>query len=583
MQYVIKNCTTMPVFKFLFILLLFINFPDDTIKDKNIFISPVRIPLALSANFAELRADHFHSGIDIKTQGVIGKEIVTIADGYVYRISVSPGGFGKALYIRHPSGYSSVYGHLDRFIPEIDEYVKNYQYQRKSFTVSMFPPKDKFVFRQGELIAYSGNTGGSSGPHLHFEIRRSDSEKPVNPLLFHFGTGDDIEPVFEKLAVYPINKNTLINGTNEVQKINIAGGHGNYYIPAGNEITISGETGFGIKAYDLLNDSYNRCGIYSIELKIDGKTLYKNVMDEFSFGETRYINSHIDYETYIREKIHYERTFLLPNNRLSTYTNIVNRGIYNFRDDSLHHIAIEIRDVHDNVSNLTFKVRSEPSTGIVHKGTPESGQVMMPFNRSNRFRAANIAISIPEGTLYDTLMFIYKKEAPGPGMLSELHHVHNRYTPVHRSYALSIKPVSIPPGKESKMLIVHLGDNNSKIPLSGKFADGFINSMTTTFGMFYVDIDTIPPAIEANGIRPGANLSSRKEIRIRIYDNLSGIKSYEPYIDGQWALFEYDQKNNVLIYKFDSKRITKGSSHNLTLKVTDNRDNINTWNCNFNW
>ena len=160
---------------------MYFSLLTDTPKDKTIFISPVKIPLSLSANFGELRADHFHSGIDIKTQGVIGKEIVAPSDGYVYRISITPGGFGNALYLRHPSGYSTVFGHLDRFIPEIDEYVKDYQYERKSFSVSIFPPVDKFVFKQGDIIAYSGNSGGSSGPHLHYEIRRSDSEKPVNP------------------------------------------------------------------------------------------------------------------------------------------------------------------------------------------------------------------------------------------------------------------------------------------------------------------------------------------------------------------------------------------------------------------
>ena len=157
-------------------------------KDKSIFISPVKIPLLLSANFGELRIDHFHSGLDIKTQGVTGKEVVAAASGYIYRISVSPGGFGKALYIRHPSGYSTVYGHLDRFTPEIEEYVKAQQYEKKSYLVTLFPAKDKFPVKQGELIAYSGNSGSSAGPHLHYEIRKSESEIPVNPLLFEFGT-----------------------------------------------------------------------------------------------------------------------------------------------------------------------------------------------------------------------------------------------------------------------------------------------------------------------------------------------------------------------------------------------------------
>ncbi len=573
----------MPVVKFFLILIFLFTVSDDPPEDRTIFISPVRIPLSLSANFAELRADHFHSGIDIRTQGVIGKEIVAPADGYVYRIGVSPGGFGKALYLRHESGYSTVFGHLDRFVPEIEKYVNDYQYQRKSFTVSMFPQTDKFVFRQGEVIAYSGNTGGSSGPHLHYEIRRADSEVPVNPLLFEFGTGDDIEPVFEKLAIYPVNRNTLINGLNAVKKTDVAGGHGNYYIPAENEISISGAAGFGIKAYDLLNDSYSKCGIYSIILKIDGNVIFRNVMDEFSFSESRYINSHIDYETYIRERVHYERTFLLPNNRFSTYRDVVNRGIFNFVDGKIHHVSVEIGDVHNNISTLTFKVKSGSGIPAGKNDQSDPGLIMMPYNRANRFRAGNIAISIPAGALYDTLMFSYKKEPPGNGMLSELHYVHNRYTPLHRSYSLSIKPVTVPSGKESKMLIINLRDDNSRIPVHGKLAEGFINTETSSFGAFYVGIDTIPPVITANGFGKSADFSSRQEMRIRITDNLSGIKSYEPLIDGKWALFEYDQKNSVLIHRFDPKRITKGTSHTLVLKVTDNRDNVSNFSSNFTW
>jgi len=563
--------------------ILFLNSLNNDPENRSIFISPVKIPLALSANFGELRIDHFHSGLDIKTQGVTGKEVVASASGYIYRISVSPGGFGKAVYIRHPSGYSTVYAHLDRFIPEIEVYVRNYQYERESYLVSIFPGREKFPVEQGDLIAYSGNSGSSSGPHLHYEIRRSDSEIPMNPLIFEFGTGDDIAPVFERLAIYPVSKKTIINGRNSIRKLNVAGGHGNYYIPAENEIKISGAAGFGIKSYDLLNDSYNRCAVYSIELRIDSITRYKYKMDDFSFSESRYINSHIDYETYLRERTYFERTFVLPNNRLSAYSEIINKGIFDFNNGKKHKVEIEISDVHDNRSILTFNVTSQPQNIIPESDPADDGLITMPYNRTNRFRAENLTVTIPAGALYDTLQFRYKKEPGTPDMLSDLHQIHNKYTPVHRSFSLSIKPTSIPEGKESKLLIIQLNDEFTRSALPGTISDGFVNTEAMSFGKFYVGIDTIAPVISPNGLLRGADLTSRREMRIRIFDDLSGIKSYEPKIDGKWALFEYDQKNNVLIYRFDSGRIEQGTKHSLTLTVTDNRDNQNVFNCEFTW
>jgi len=567
---------------FLISLLLFSTL-NDIPKDRSIFISPVKIPLQLSANFGELRIDHFHSGLDIKTQGVTGKEVVAAANGYVYRISISPGGFGKALYIRHPSGYSTVYGHLSKFTAEIEEYVTEQQYEKKSFLVTLFPSKEKFPFKQGELIAYSGNSGSSGGPHLHFEIRKSEDEIPVNPLLFEFGSGDNIEPVIDKLVVYPINRNTIINNSNISKRISVIGGHGNYYIPSENEITISGMAGFGIKSFDMLNDSYNKCAVYSIELTIDSVPIYKYVMDAFPFNESRYINSHIDYATYMKENIYIERTYVLPNDKLSVYKNVVNRGIYNFKDDKLHHAEIIVKDVHKNSSTLSFQIKSETEKQNVRRDPIDENLKMMPYSKINNFEAENVSVSIPLGALYDTLLFSYKKSPGTKEMLSDVHIINDIFTPLQKAYSLSIKPNIIPTGKESKMLIVQWVDDQKKNALSSNWYNGYMRAETLSFGKFYIGIDTVAPYISPNSLVPGVILSGKKEMKIKITDDLSGIKSYEPVIDGKWALFEFDQKNNVLIYRFDENRITKGTKHDLLLKVTDNKDNISEFVCDFTW
>jgi len=573
----------MALLRFICIILLLVLSSFEIPKDEKLFISPVKIPLLLSANFGELRSNSFHAGIDIKTQGVIGKEIVAAADGYVYRISVSPGGYGRAIYIKHPNGYSTVYGHLDRFNDEIEKYVKNRQYQQKSFSVNLFLQKDDFIYKQGDLIAYSGNSGSSSGPHLHYEIRKSDGEEPVNPLHFDFGVRDNIAPILEQLYIYPLSNSTSINGKNSTLQLNVAGGRGNYIIPiANNNIVISGKAGFGIRAYDLLNDSQNKCGVYSIELVIDDRTIYKFAMDEFSYTESRYINSHIDYETYIRNRIHVQRAFVLPNDRLTAYTNVVNRGIFNFSDDKTYKVTFYVTDVHGNKSTLSFNVKSVPESNIKIAEKDVSNQIIMPYNRQNRFVAENVRVTIPVNALYDTLRFQYNRVPRTGRMLSDIHQVATKYHPVHRAYTLSIKPDVIIPGKESKMLIMNV-DGNRRSPLNSTWNDDYLTAQPTVFGDFCIGIDTIPPTITPIGFTADNNFTGKKEMRIKIADNLSGIKYYEPEINGNWALFEYDQKNDVLIYQFDKDKIPQGSKHNLTLKVSDNKDNINVYRTTFVW
>lgn len=560
---------------------LFFNSLDNIPKDKSLFISPLRIPQFLSANFGELRIDHFHSGLDIKTQGVIGQEVVAAADGFISRISITPGGFGNALYIAHPSGYTTVYGHLDRFTPKIERYLKTKQYEKKSFQITLFPAREDFPVKQGELIAYSGNSGSSGGPHLHYEIRKSDSEKPLNPLLFDRGISDNIKPIIEKLIVYPANKNTLIGNMNESRKLNVTGGNGKYTVTSEKQISISGLAGFGIKAYDLLNESNNRCAVYSIELLIDSASVFKYVMDGFSFTESRFVNSHIDYSTFMKENTYFERVHVLPNDKLNAYKSVSNRGFFNFNDDKLHKVKIIVADVNNNKSSVSFSVKAQkPKLQVLLP--PDKNVIMMPCNKANSFTSENISINIPEGALYDTLYYSYKKDQGSIEMLSELHQVHNKLTPVQKPYTISIKPTITPAGKQSKMLIVRIGAGQSKIACNSSWSGGSLTAEVLSFGNFFIGIDTIKPVI-SGGVAKGANLTGRKELRFRITDDLSGIRSYEGMIDGKWALFEYDQKSDLLIYKFDETRIIKGSKHDIVLQVSDNKANMSTYRSEFTW
>lgn len=568
----------------LFLLVVALATPwfGEDFADKKLFISPVKIPLLLSANFGELRGDHFHSGIDIRTQGVTGHEIIAAASGYVYRIGVSPGGFGKAIYLRHPSGHTTVYGHLDRFTPEIEEYVNSQQYSTRSFTVNLFPPKEKFVFTQGELIAFSGNTGSSGGPHLHYEIRRSSDEFPLNPLLFEFGVRDNIKPIIERLVVYGGSGSTSINGKNQELLLSAMGSHGNYYISSDRTIKISGQAGFGISTYDLLNDSWNKCGAYSIKLVVGSDTIYRYAMDAFSFSETRYINSHIDYRRKVKDGITVQKLFVAPNDKLSVYSGVSNRGLYDFKTDSTYSVKIIVSDVHKNQSVLAFKVKSV-SDGELPVNESHSNGRLLRWDKPYRMTDGDITVSIPEKALYDSIRFQYNRTEMPEFLYSDVFTILDKSVPLHLAYKLSIKPGKIPDGMESKMGIVTMGDDGKISFAGGEWSGDFITGEFRTFGTYSVGIDTVAPEIRVNGFKDGIDLSGRKELKFYISDDFSGIGSYEAYIDDNWVLFEYDPKNNLILHRFDSRRITKGSVHSLKLKVTDNRGNVRELAAQFKW
>jgi hypothetical protein len=559
--------------------ILFLSF---SAKSQVNFIPPLKIPISLSATFGELRENHFHSGIDIKTQGVTGKEVVAADSGYVYLVYVNSVGFGKALFIRHSSGYSTVYCHLNSFSPEIEEYAKNQQYRNKNFIVSIFPPQERLPVKKGQVIGYSGNTGSSSGPHLHFEVRRSDSEKPINPQKFDFGIEDNIKPVIERLAVYPAARNSTVNGRKEKVFFNVTGGNGEYRID--DELTIYGTAGFGITSYDYMNNTGNRFGINSIQLTIDSIPWFTYEINEFSFDESRYINAHIDYEAYVRNNIDIEKTFVLPNDKLSLYKNFMNNGLFDFSDNKTHKVSITVRDGKGNPATLSFRVKA----GIIPArdtlaSARDSSLIMMPYGRENLFVREGMKLKIPKGALYDTLWFRYKESSGNHHLFSRIYHLHDNYTPLQKPVTLSIIPDSIPAGKSSRLLIVRIDEKGMQISSGGKYSDGAVTANLLSLGNYAVGIDTIPPSIYANGLVSNPDLSQKSEIRIQIKDDFSGINTYTGIIDGKWALFEYDAKNEVIFYKFDPTRLTKGIKHTLVLTVSDNCDNISVLTREFFW
>jgi murein DD-endopeptidase MepM/ murein hydrolase activator NlpD len=562
-------------------------FPGNVSGDgfpKNYFISPVEFPLQLSANFGELRTNAFHAGIDIRTGGVTGKRVLASADGFIYRIRVSPVGYGRALYIEHPNGLATVYAHLDRFSEEIENYVKQEQYKRQSFDVDLSPPKGKLTVKKGELIGFSGNTGSSFGPHLHFEVREASTQMPVNPLLFDFAIRDNMPPVLYTLAVYPLNHNSLVNGKNETAFISLTGGKGQYRLPDQTHLMVFGDIGFGIQATDFLNDSPNRCGVWSVELLIDDRSVYRHEHTRFAFGELRYINSHIDYAQRIRNRRDIQRAFLQPNNRMSIYSHHINRGVGQFYKAAETNVRIVVKDAHKNSSELSFKTRTVPPAEIEilpPPAPPADFAMLMSFDGPNNYSAKGMSISLPANALYEDLLFEFKTSAPVKGSLTSVYHIHNQFTPVHSNYSLSIAAENIPREFREKALIINLNDSNAPSPVTSKWQNGFMHAQTNVFGRFTVMLDTIPPSIEPRNIGPGRNMTSQKMISFTVRDDLSGIKSYAGFINGEWVLFEFDPKNDHLFYIFDQERIGYGQNRLLEVYVTDQKDNLSVYSADF--
>lgn len=544
---------------------------SQTFYPEGYFRAPVDFRMLLSGTFGELRGDHFHSGIDIKTGGVTGKNIYAIADGYVSRIKISPFGFGKAVYITHPNGFVSVYGHLKSFSKEIMEYTVKEQYRQESYSIDVAVPEGVLPVSGGEVIALSGNSGSTAGPHLHFEIRDAASQKPVNPLLFGYEIKDWIRPKITSLKVYPVNSTSKIDGINDTVEYALGGWGPEYRIKDNDTIHISGDASFGIITYDLLNDASNKNGIYSVDLFVDSNHVFSIVSDKFSFAETRYINSLIDYSEYIKTNRRFYRTYRSPNNRLSIYKTLKNNGVLSFSEDRIYLLQFVVKDLNQNTSVLTFRVRGEVSDpGRINDLLPVTSGVHFHYDKENRNENDEYRLVVPEGALYEDINYIYDFREGNGDMISRIHSIHNKSTPVHTSAVLSIKYLLSGNLDITKAYIARI-DNGNFYYCGGTPENDFLTTRINSFGDYCIMIDSIPPVIDLINFHNNKDCSSMSELIIRISDEDTGIQSYRGTINGQWILMEYDPKKELLIYRIDD-RMSNGLNY-FRLEVFDNLNN----------
>lgn len=520
-----------------------------------LYPNPVKIPVYLSATFAEIRTNAFHAGVDIRTQGVEGKEVFAVADGYVSRIGVSPFGYGKVLYITHDDGFTSVYAHLSKFNKKIGEFVKMKQYENKSFSQNILLEEDVFPIKRGDFLGFTGNSGGSGGPHLHYEIRYTDTQEPVNPLFFGLKIKDNIKPCIKGLAIYPL-ENSIVNGSTSPFYT---------YSLDNPSFEVGGDIAFGINVFDQADGSNNKNGPYSIELFADEKLIFSITSYKYSYSETRYVNSLIDYSYFINNKERFIRTEIDELNKLSVYN--VKKGIVTVNKGDTLNMKYVVKDYNNNVSILPFTLIGVESPEIEQNNILPNLSYNIFDGKSSDINLNGFEAHIPKNAFYrDVILGVSKIDTIENIFSDYAYRFGSNDVPLHKKIKIRIKVAE--EFVDDTLLYVASVDKNGKLSyLGNKYNDDFIEAQTNVLGTYLIAKDDIKPAIKPLNFKSGGLITENWSLRLEIEDKESGIGKYEMLVNGEWVLAEYDAKNKLLIYQIDN-HIKKG--HNtLEVIVTD--------------
>jgi hypothetical protein len=545
-------------FKLITIMRLFLLFllTPFALFSQSAYRSPVDIPIGLSGTFGEPRANHYHSGIDIRTQGAVGKNIYAIADGYVSRISVSPGGYGKALYITHPDGNTSVYGHLLSFNQTITKYVTDEQYKNETFAVNLILEPSQMPVKKGEIIALSGNTGSSGGPHLHFEIRDTESEEPLNPQQFKFKIEDKTPPELKELRIIPKSSETTIANSDKALNIKLTGSNGKYKLTGKDTIRIAGKVSFGINATDQSTGSTSGNGVYSITLSIAQKVVFRQKMDRLNFNDSRCVNAASDYAEFINSKKRFQTTEILPGNTAKIYEVTEEKGIYTFENEKVYEIKYEIGDFAGNKATLLFYVEGVETNNDKKSSEKDINAYAISWDDRFDYAGEGIRFYGNAGTFFDNILFRHSIDKQRPALaLSPVHVVGNPEIPMKTFATLLLKPdeETLKNYDSSKLFVVSIDSKGNFSANESIFQNGNVAAQIREMGRFTIAADITPPTITPVNISEGKKITAQKDIQVKIADNLSGINTYIGKLNEKWILMDYDRKNRLLKYTFDDR------------------------------
>lgn len=527
------------------------------------FQDPLDFEVILAGSFGELRSNHFHAGLDIKTQQQIGKEVHASAEGYISRINISPYGYGKALYIQHPNGYTTVYGHLSRFAPEIEAYIKERQYKAESYDIEVYPTSDELPVQQGEIIALSGNTGGSGGPHVHFEIR-DGQQNPMNPLMFGIEVEDTKKPIVDALYVYPLGADAHVNNSASRQKVRLLPQQDGSF--KAEKINACGEIGFGISTVDQFDKAPNRNGVFKIETSVNGEEIFEEKFDKFSYSETRYINQALDYEQYQKTNQRIQKLFVEPNNPLSLYKDSENYGKLNVKDSLSYNYTISVTDFAGNERLIHVPIEGKYSNNIISKNDKIT-DYFVDAGEATMFEGNGIDVYIPKNSLYrDAYLDV--------AFSDEKVHLHEDIIPIQHSISIGFDVSKYKPEDREQMYIARISAYGTPYYSdTEKEGDRFITK-TRTFGDYTLARDATPPRIVPVNFKNGQWISGNETLKVKISDDLTGISDYHATINGKFILMEYEYKDNSLTYYFSDNIITDSTENNLKITVTDNVGNV---------
>ena len=526
---------------------------------------PLEIPIILSGTFGELRPNHFHAGIDIKTKGTEGFKVYSIGDGYVSRIQITHGGYGKALYIKHDNGQSSVYAHLQKFSPKIEKIVKEIQYSKESYTFRTYPSKDEIRISEKELIGFSGNTGRSFGPHLHYELR-DELDRPINPMAFkNYSVRDTIPPVVLGLYYKLIPENSISGSNSSFNELKLKKISNNLFIS--DTLKTSGPVGFGINSFDRMNNTWNKMGLSNIKTNIDGDEIFDMDLNSFSYDQWRHINTFIDYPSYKNKKIKIQKLYIEEFNPLDMYKRSLGDGVVKLNESNNTYIySVKLFDFNKNQSEILVPIQWVKQNDLSTRKLDFENMFKVNKDSTYNFKFPGAKVSIEKNSFYtDKIIQIFEE--------NNLLRVDKDSIPLLKRITIKMDVSRYNDSIRNRTYIGRIDENKKSSFVSSKKEENYVIAKVNNLGDFVIKIDSIKPNISVIEISDNQWISNRKNLTIKISDNESGVNNYRGTINDKWILLEYNPMKGILSYDFNDNINRDDAKNVLEIKIEDNVGN----------